>query len=202
VKGFDRNRPLFGQKTITVMRKIILIFGIIAGIIAGAMLMISMPLHAKGIINFENGMWVGYTTMVIALSMVFFGVKSYRDNKLQGVISFWKAFRVGMLIALTAAVIYALSWEVTYNTMSFDYMEKWTEYSINKMREAGASEAAMAAEKASLDTMSEYYKNPLIRFVLTLGEILPVGLVISLLSAALLRKKEFLPADRSVPTAS
>jgi hypothetical protein len=184
------------------MRKIVLIFGIIAGIIVGAMLIISMPLYEKGILNFDNGEVLGYTTMVVALSMVFFGIKSYRDNKLQGVITFWKALKVGLLITAVAAVIYALSWEISYNTMTYNFMEKMTEHYINEMKAEGATEAELAASKAQMEAFSEYYENPVIRFAVTIIEILPVGIIISLLSAALLRKKEFLPADRSVSSAS
>ena len=80
------------------MKKIVLIYGLIAGVIVGAMMMITMPLYESGTLKFDNGEWLGYTTMVIALSMVFFGVKSYRDNHLGGSITFGNALKVGLLI--------------------------------------------------------------------------------------------------------
>jgi hypothetical protein len=132
--------------------------------------------------------------MVIALSLIFFAVKSYRDQHLKGVISFGKAFQVGILVSIVAAIIYALSWEVSYNTMKGDFMGKMNERSLQKMKESGASESEMTKAKAEMDKFAEQYKNPLVRFPITIMEIAPVGLIVSLLCAALLRRKEFLPA--------
>jgi len=175
------------------MKKIIITYGIIAGVIVGAMLMITMPLYENGTLKFENGEWLGYTTMVIALSMVFFGVKSYRDNHLAGSITFGKALKVGLLITLIASLIYALSWEVTYNTMKGDFMAQYGEKQIEKMKADGATEAALVEAKKKADDFAVMYRNPFIRFPMTLMEIAPVGILISLLSAGLLRKKNFLP---------
>src|SRR5579862_4186451 len=122
------------------MKKIILVYGLIAGVIVGAMLMITMPLYENETLHFENGEWLGYTTMVIALSLVFFGVKSYRDNHLKGSISFWSGIKVGLLITLVASLIYALSWEITYNTMKSDFMKQYNEHAIEKMKKEGATE--------------------------------------------------------------
>jgi hypothetical protein len=157
------------------------------------MLMITMPLYESGTLHFENGEWLGYTTMVIALSLVFFGVKSYRDNHSGGVITFWNGLKVGMLITLVASLIYALSWEITYNTMKGDFLKLMNEKSIEKMKKEGASETSMAEAQKKMEDFGVMYKNPVFRFALTLIEIAPVGIVISLLSAGLLRRKEFLP---------
>src|SRR5690242_15701128 len=99
------------------MKKIITTYGLIAGVLLGIFMWISMPLLRNGAVDFSNGMWMGYAGMVIALSLVFFGVKSYRDNYLNGAISFGQAFKVGILISLVASVMYCISWEVMYNTI-------------------------------------------------------------------------------------
>lgn len=179
------------------MKKIVLIYGIIAGVIVGAMLMITMPLYESGTLKFENGEWLGYTTMVIALSMVFFGVKSYRDNQLGGSITFGSALTVGFLITLVAALIYALSWETTRLNMKGDFMTLYGEKQIEKMKNEGSTEAAIEVAKKKMKDFTDMYKNPLIRFGITLMEILPVGILISLVSASLLRRKNFLPASNS-----
>ncbi len=176
------------------MKKIVLVYGVISGLIVGGMLLVTMPLYESGTLKFDNGMLLGYTTMVIALSLIFFAVKSYRDQHLKGVISFGKAFQVGILVSLVAAIIYALSWEVSYNTMKGDFMGKMNEHSLQKMKERGLSEKEMVAKKAELDEFAEQYKNFFVRFPITIMEIAPVGLIVSLLCAALLRRKEFLPA--------
>jgi len=175
------------------VKKIVLTYGIIAGVIVGAMLMITMPLYESGTLKFENGEWLGYTTMVIALSMVFFGVKSYRDNQLGGSITFGNALKVGLLITLIAALIYAFSWEVTRLNMKGDFMAQYGEKQIEKMKKDGETEASIEAAKKKMDDFAVMYKNPFIRFGITLMEITPVGILISILSATLLRKKEFLP---------
>ncbi len=177
------------------MKRIVLIFGSIAGVIVGGMFLATWPLHENGTLNPENGMLVGYTTMVIALSLIFFGVKSYRDNQLSGIISFGRALVVGLWISFVAAIIYALTWEIMHNTIASDYLKEWADYSIEKMTKAGASAEEIMAEKKEMADMFEWYKNPLLRFGMTMAEILPVGILISLLCATLLRKKEFLPSE-------
>lgn len=184
---------LFGQKKI--MKKVILVYGSIAGIIVGAMFFVTAPFYDDGTLNFDNGMWVGYTSMVIALSLILFGVKSYRDNYSEGVISFGTAFKIGILITLVASVIYALSWEVAYNTVSKGYSETMSKHYIENAEEAGMSDAEVAKVTAEMKDFTAMYENPLIRFGMTLLEIFPVGIVISLISAGLLRKKEFLSAQ-------
>lgn len=170
------------------MKKVVLTFGLIAGLIVSTLMLASMPLMDKGIISFENGQLFGYTTMAIALSMIFFGVKSYRDNHNGGIISFGKAFQVGILIAAVASVIYALSWEVYMNVSSGDFMEQYTARYLEQMQNEGASAAEMAEMKNSMSEMAEMYKNPLIRFGMTLMEIIPVGLIITLISAFILKR--------------
>lgn len=175
------------------MRKIILVYGLIAGAIVGAMLLITMPLYESGTLHFESGEWLGYTTMVIALSLVFFGIKSYRDNHSGGTITFWNGLKVGLFITLVASLVYAVSWEVTYNTMKSDFVKLMSEKSIEKMKAKGATEASIAEVRKQMEDFGAMYKNPIFRFSLTLLEIAPVGIVISLLSAGLLRRKQFLP---------
>lgn len=179
------------------MKKIVITYGLIAGVILGAMFFVTAPLYDKGIVNFDNGMLIGYTTMVVALSLVFFGVKSYRDNQRNGAITFGKAFQVGILITLLASVCYALSWEVAYHTVSKGYSEKFTGHYIEKVKKEGKTEAEVNTAIKEMEEFKAVYENSFIRFAMTLMEILPVGLIITLISAALLRKKEFLPMARS-----
>lgn len=176
------------------MKRIVLVYGLIAGAIVGAMLLITMPLYKSGTLNFDNGELLGYSTMTIALSLIFFGVKSYRDKNLGGEISFGKAMQVGLLIMVVAAVIYALCWEVSYRQVGDEFTRKMTEHYVEQKKADGATEAELAKIKKDWESFGELYKNPVIRFGFTLLEITPVGVVLSLLSAALLRRKDFLPA--------
>ncbi|MBD2701321.1 DUF4199 domain-containing protein [Spirosoma sp. BT702] len=175
------------------MKKIVLIYGTIAGIIVGGMFGLTIPFLRNGTLTGDNSMWVGYTTMVIALSLIFFGIKSYRDNHLGGAITFGSAFKVGILITLIASIMYCLSWEFYYSTVWPNFME-WTAQNMEAaMRKKGSTEQEIATSMADFRQVAESYKNPLVRFAYTFIEIFPVGLIITLLSATLLRRKEFLP---------
>ena len=177
------------------MKKIVLTFGLIAGAVFVVTMFGAYPLWKNGTITFENGMWVGYTSMVIALSMVFFGVKSYRDNHLNGTITFGNALKVGLLISLVASLGYAISWEFYFNLIAPDFMDEYAAFYVNKAKASGASEVEVQKIVAQMDEGKQMYKNPFLRFVITMAEISPVGIVISLVSAALLRKKDFLAAQ-------
>ena len=176
------------------MKKIILIYGLISGTIISAMFMITMPLYKNGTLSMDNGEILGYSTMAIALSLIFFGVKSYRDNYLHGTIKFGKALVVGLSIAGVASLFYAISWEVYFNQFMPDFMDQFANMSKAKAKAGGASEAEIQKVMEGVNRMKEMYKNPVLRFVITLAEILPVGVLIALISAAILRKKEILPA--------
>jgi hypothetical protein len=182
------------MKNKTRMKRIVIVNGLIAGAIVSLMFVISYPLTHNGTLSNEGSMIVGYTSMVIALSLVFVGIKSYRDQYLKGVITFGRSVAVGILITLIASVMYAGTWEIYYNTVASDFMEKYTASYLDKMKKEGASDAEIAQERAEMEEFNEQYKNPFIRFGVTLMEILPVGIIITLISAALLRRKEFLPS--------
>lgn len=179
------------------MSKITLTFGLLAGILLAAFLVITTKLCANDTINLDNSELIGYGSMIIALSMIFFGIKSYRDNYQRGAIKFGKALRVGLLITSVASLIYAAAGEAYYQ---FDpqgqaaLMEKYADHHLNKMRMEGASTAALEQKAEEMTALKEMNKNPIIRFGMTLVIILPVGIVITLISSAVLRKREFLSA--------
>ncbi|MFZ2907068.1 MAG: DUF4199 domain-containing protein [Cyclobacteriaceae bacterium] len=177
------------------MKKVILIYGLIAGSIVAAMMFITIPMYNNGSLDMDKGELVGYTTMVVALSLVFFGIKSYRDNYAKGVISFGKGFKIGILITLIACIMYGLAWEITYSRIGDEFTIKMTEKYMEDMKTGGASDREIQEAKEQWENFNEMYKNPLFRFMFTIFiEIFPVGLGITLVSAAILRKKEILPA--------
>jgi hypothetical protein len=177
------------------MKKIILINGLIAGAICGGMLLTTQPLFESGALNPDSGMYVGYATMVIAFSLIFFGIKQYRDQQPTQSVSFGKAFRVGLFITIVSSLVYAVTWEVYYSQKGEEFMEFYTKCYIDNLKSDGATEAELLAGKEQMASMNEYYKNPLIRFTMTLFEIFPVGLIVSLISAAILKRKDFLPGS-------
>jgi len=126
------------------MQKVTLTFGLLAGVIVSVFMVIIMGLCENGIINLDNSDFIGYGSMVIAVSMIFFGIKSYRDNYQNGAIKFGKGLQVGLLITLVASLIYAAAGE-TYYQINPDtqaaLMDKYADHYINKMKENGASPA-------------------------------------------------------------
>jgi hypothetical protein len=172
------------------MRRYVLTYGLIAGAILSVLMVIAMGFHDQ--IGFDRGMIVGYTTMVAAFLMIFFGVKAYRDNERPGGLSFGRAFATGLLISFVATACYVATWQVVYRTMMPDYLEKYSAYTLEKSREAGASEAELAAEAKKMAEFGEMYKNPLVNIAFTFLEPLPVGLVMSLVTAGVLRRRRAL----------
>jgi Protein of unknown function (DUF4199) len=178
------------------MRKVILTFGLLAGAIVSVSVLIGIVIWERTG-KFIHSELVGYATMVIALSMIFFGIKSYRDNYQSGAIRFWKGIQVGMLITLVASLMYAITWE-TYclvrPSSSQAFVDDFIECQINEKKEKGVSAAEIDQLVKRMDNLRNLYRNPAIRFGMTLMEILPVGILITLISAGVLRKKEILPA--------
>jgi Protein of unknown function (DUF4199) len=179
------------------MRKVTIVFGLIAGITVTIFSFTIMALCLKDLISLEKSDYIGYGSMIIALSMIFFGIKSYRDNYRNGVIGFGKGIQVGLLITLVASLIYAVAGEIHYQInpeADAAVMEKYTNFQIEKIRAEGAQLARIDAKVKEMADFKEMNKNPVIRFGITLAIILPVGIAITLFSAAILRRRETLPA--------
>ncbi len=169
------------------MRKVVLTFGLIAGTILSAMMLITIPFHDQ--IGFDKGLIIGYTTMVLAFFMVFFGVRSYRDNVAGGSVTFGRALKVGLLITAIASVCYVATWELVYHRFAPDYLDKYAAYTVDKARRSGASDTAIAVQERQMTEFKEMYKNPLVNIALTLLEPLPVGLFFTLVTAGILSRK-------------
>ena len=170
------------------MQKIVLTFGLIAGAILSAVMLLTVPFHDQ--IGFDLGGYVvGYTSMVIAFLMVFFGVKSYRDNVAGGQVSFGRAFKVGLLITAIASVCYVATWQVVYYKFMPDFMDKYAAFSIEKAKQSGATEEEIASQTQKMTEFKEMYKNPLVNIAFTFLEPLPVGVVFTLVTAGVLSRK-------------
>lgn len=176
------------------MTKIVVIFGLISGAIAAGLMWLLIASVNSGSVNLDNGMLWGYATMIIALSLIFFGIKSYRDNN-GGHISFFKGLQVGILISLISAVCYAASWEIYYRGSGQEFLQKYTAHYLEQLKKDGASEAEIEKSRADMVQFMENYQNFFVRFGITMMEILPVGVIVTLVSAGLLRKREVLPAE-------
>jgi Protein of unknown function (DUF4199) len=169
------------------MKKIVLTFGLIAGAMLSAMMLMTLPFLDK--IGFDKGEIIGYTTMVLAFLMVYFGVRSYRDNVAGGSIKFGRAFLVGLLITAVATVCYVVTWQIIYYKVTPDFVDKYAAYAIEKSKKSGATDAQITVLTKEMTEFKEMYKNPLVNIAFTLLEPLPVGLVFTLVSAGMLSRK-------------
>jgi hypothetical protein len=169
------------------MKKIVLTFGLISGAIATLMMFVTIPLIGR--VSYEYLTVLGYTTFVVCFLMVFFGIRSYRDNVGGGTISFGKAFTVGILITLISCGIYVISWEIIYHNFLPDFLEKYSAYMLEKMRAAGASQDELNRQIQENNEFIQMYRNPFVRYAFALMEAFPVGLLITLISALVLKRK-------------
>ena len=164
------------------------VYGGIGGLIAISIISATLILDLS---NHTTSIWFGYLIMLVALSLIFVGVKRYRDVECGGIIRFGRAFSVGLGMALAAAFIYAIGWEAFIAASGYDFVAHYTPVMVREMRAEGASAAEI---QAKVSQFAEMYANPLIRVPLIFVEILPVGLLVALASAALLRNPKLLPA--------
>jgi hypothetical protein len=169
------------------MKKIVLTFGLIAGGILSAMMLAVLPFQDA--IGFDRGEVIGYTSMVLAFLLIFFGVKSFRDNVAGGSVTFGRAFAVGAQIAVVASFCYVATWQVVYYKLAPDFMTKYREHVLEEARADGATETEIAKQKADMDKFVELYRNPFINVGITFLEPLPVALVVALVSAGVLSRR-------------
>jgi uncharacterized protein DUF4199 len=169
------------------MKKTVLTFGLIAGLIISVLTAGSLLLADR--IGSDHSVVLGYTIMVASFLLIYFGIRSYRDNTLDGQISFGHAFACGILITLITSACYVVTWEVLYFNFMPHFMDSYFAALIHQAQAAGVDSATTAAHVAAIRHSRELYQNPLFNIAYTVIEPLPVGLVITLISAAVLRRK-------------
>jgi hypothetical protein len=170
------------------MKKTVWTFGLMSGALASAMMAATIPFQDEN--GFDHSLVVGYTTIVLSFLLIYFGVRSYRDNVGKGTIGFGRALVVGSLIGLVASACYVATWEVMYFKFMPDFMTKYGARELEKARASGASEATLAEKKVELDKFEKMYQNPAINAAFTILEPLPVALIIALVSAGALSRRK------------
>lgn len=178
-----------------MLRKI-LSYGAFCGLFVGGVLSIIIVTLGDRMQHGATGMLIGYLTMLVGLSLVFLAVKRHRDVDLGGVIRFWPAFGLGLGISFIASVIYALCWEATLAFTGMDFAGTYANAVIERQKAAGVSSEALAKLVADMEQFKTNYASPAYRLPMTFTEIFPVGVIVSLISAALLRNSRLLPARR------
>ena len=178
------------------MKKTVLTFGLIAGAILSAMMLITVPFQDE--IGFDRGQIVGYTSMVLAFLLIYFGVRSYRDNVAGGSLSFGRAFQVGGLIAVVASVCYVATWQLVYYKLSPDFTARYQAHILDKARADGETEAQLAKREADMEKFAALYRNPAINAGITFLEPLPVALIMTLVTAGVLSRRGKSQSDETI----
>lgn len=173
------------------MKKTILIYGGIAGAIVTSLMliMISYMSHCEGSLDMNTSMLLGYASMLLAFSLVFVGTRNYRNNYLSGVISFGKAFKISMLIVLTASTVYVLGWLAYYFTFKPDIMQDYATFLLDELKSSGASAAEIERQTKEMKEFAVMYEKPIFNALMTYMEILPPGIIVSLITSLILRRK-------------
>ena len=182
------------------MKKVVVTFGVIGGLVISVLMLSTLPFEDQ--IGFDRALIVGYTTMVASFLLVYFGIRSYRSNVGGGRITFGRGFAVGILITLITCVFYVITWQVMYFYFMPDFMTKEGAHAVERLRTSGASEATIQAKIVEMQKAKALEDNPLTNAAMTFIEPFPVGLLITLMSAAVLRRKEPVPTAEGAMTAS
>jgi hypothetical protein len=169
------------------VKKTILTFGLVSGAISALLLAATIPFADR--IGFDKGEYFGYTVIVLSLLIVYFGIRSYRDNVSTGHITFGKGFIIGLAITVISCLCYVAAWQLIYFKFMPDFMDKYGAYMVQKLQSSGASAAAIQTQLDEIKRYKQLYDNPLTNAAMTFIEPFPVGLVITLISAAILRRK-------------
>ena len=169
------------------MKKTVLTFGVISGLISTVTMLATIPFMHK--ISSEKGLIIGYTTMVLAGLLVFFGIRSYRENVSGGKLTFARGFAVGILISVLSNCFYVGTWEIAYFNFMPDFAEKYAAQLVEHAKSTGASQQKIDETARQAEQFVRNYHKPLYNISMTFLEVFPVFLLITLLSAAILRKK-------------
>ncbi|MCL1634789.1 DUF4199 domain-containing protein [Luteimonas sp. SX5] len=179
-----------------MLRKI-LSYGTVSGLIVGGALSVIVLTLGDQMGHGAIGMLVGYLTMLVGLSLVFVAIKRHRDVDLGGVIRFWPAFGLGLGVSFVASLFYVIAWESALAITGMDFAGTYASAVIERQKAAGVSGEALAKLVADMESFKTHYANPAYRWPMTFAEIFPVGVIVSLISAALLRNRRLLPARRA-----
>lgn len=170
------------------MKRNVLIFGGIIGVILVIHIMYMVHLiYNKP--DFQSNDLLGYLFLFGLFSLIFFGVRNYRNKELDGFISLGKAFKTGAFIALLASTIYVVFWLFYYYLYVPDFLDKYIEHVMLEATREGATEAELAAQSEQMEQFRSWYQKPFMVVFITYMEVLPIGLAVAFVSSLVLKKK-------------
>lgn len=169
------------------MKKTVLTFGLISGAVSSAMMLLNVPLADR--IGFDNAELVGYTTIVLSFLLVFFGVRSYRDNVAGGHLTFGRALGVGLLITLVSCACYVATWQLVYYRLAPGFSDRYAAHYLERQRASGATPEELDATARQIEDYKALLENPVVNAAITFLEPFPIGLAVSLITAGVLRRR-------------
>jgi Protein of unknown function (DUF4199) len=175
------------------VKKTVLTFGLISGAISSGFMLATVPFVDK--VGWKRGEILGYTSIVLSALLIFFGIRSYRENVAGGRLTFGRGFAVGILITLISSACYVATWELVYYKFMPGFAEKYAAHMVERAKASGASQQKIDETTQRAQQFARSYHNPVINVALTFMEVFPIGLAVTLLSAGILRKKPRAPED-------
>ncbi len=170
------------------MKQIIIKNGLLSGLLVSTFMVCSMAYLYKSE-GAEGSMLLGYASMLAAFSFVFLGIKKYRDSEAEGKITFFTAFKIGIAISSIASIMYTLAWAIEYHFFIPDFMEKYSSVAIEKLQKSNLSTIDLEAKIKEINEGKVWYDNIFLFLAITFAEIFPVGLLVTIVSALILKKK-------------
>ena len=175
------------------MKRNIIIYGLVAGIVVSVLMLFTTNYlsYCAGNVDYDTSMLIGYASMLISFSIVYVGIRNYRDKYNGGVISFGKAFKIGLMMVLLASTIFVAAWLIDYYFfMPPGFIEKSFVYELDKLKASGASQLEIDKKTIEMENFAKMYKKPFFNAMMTYAIILPVGLIVTLISALILKSKK------------
>ncbi|RZJ64222.1 MAG: DUF4199 domain-containing protein [Flavobacterium sp.] len=171
------------------MKNLVLKYGLISGLIVSTTLILSAIIGIEEVMMGDYGMIIGFGSMIIAFAFVFVGIKKYRDDQNGGIVTFGKAFKIGLLISFTASTFYVFTWLIEYYTLYPNFMDTYIATSLEHAKAAGKSAAELKKMDESFDVSRSLYSNPFGIIAVTYSEIFPLGIVVSLIAALVMMRR-------------
>ncbi|RYZ41714.1 MAG: DUF4199 domain-containing protein [Sphingobacteriales bacterium] len=177
------------------MTKIVLTYGLISAAIS-AIMWTGIALLMRNGDGFNHGMLIGYTSMLVSIFIIYFAIRSYRDNIGGGTVTFGKAFLIGLCISIIFAVFYVITWMILRKTLLPDFVENYLSYKRHELQQSGLTAATISKEMAEAEQMREWFANPWMEAVMVFTEPWPVAIIVSLVSAFILSRKKKIDVGR------
>ncbi len=168
------------------MKNTVLRYGIWSALCIFALFLISG--FALENLDFNTREIYGYASIIISLSFVFFGVKHFRDQKNDGLLSFGKGLSIGLLISLFASITFGLYNVIYVEFINPDFMTEYYDYSVEQVSKTLSGEELQTRLK-QMDEEKKLFAKPFMNFSLMFLTVFMIGLIISIISSLILSKK-------------